>query len=98
MDVSFLSEFESIALETKQDLHDSFLVSVDHVRVLLTLEAAVNIVLLRVTTDVFKCHMKSILVVQCFSLLDQHDLFNRVDHVELHYIFTELICFYLSVV
>ena len=74
------------------------MVGIDHVRMQLAPKAVVYIVLFLVTLDVFKSHMQSISVVQSFSLLDQHDLFHSIDHVELQNIFTELVCLNLSVV
>jgi hypothetical protein len=51
-----------------------------------------------ITLYVFKSDVKPVPIVQGFSLKDEHDLFDSVDHVEFHNVFTELTFFDLSVV
>lgn len=74
--LAFLCEFESIRLETKQNLHDPVLVTVYRLIVLI---------------DIFELYNEIDLFVVGFLSLDAHHIFNAFFDIELLVVLTELI-------
>ena len=98
MHLASLGEFEGIALQAQEHLHDPLLVSVDHEVVSGLQELVLYVMILAITFDILKGGMQSDFVVLCLSLLNDHDLFDSIDYVEIHDILAEFAWFYLSVV
>jgi hypothetical protein len=89
VDLSSLCELKSIALQAEKNLHHSLLVGVHHIAEGLLNELVVYLMVLAITPDVFKSSVEPDVVIDCLSLLDDHDLLYGIYYVEFHYVLTE---------